>query len=90
MDTEYNSTKPLDFLCTSAECDKNRDGLGGNDMEIAMLSAFLYWKQADCNSLATSISNNDIDAVTEAINGGQNGQDSRRKYTKKAYEILNK
>ncbi|QAY75696.1 glycoside hydrolase family 19 protein [Sphingosinicella sp. BN140058] len=53
--------------------------------DTAVLIACDYWRQKDINALADR---DDIVAVTEAINGGTNGLDDRRKYTQRAKDAL--
>ncbi len=56
-----------------------------------MKSAMIFWTLiAKINTIAKSNPNDDlvITAVTKLVNGGTNGLDERKKYTKKAFEIL--
>lgn len=53
--------------------------------ENAVLIACDYWGSRNINKFADR---DDLEAVTLAINGGANGLDDRRKYTKRAKELL--
>lgn len=53
--------------------------------EGALESAAWFWYENDLNQLADK---DDISAVTKKINGGTNGIEERRKYTKKFKEII--
>lgn len=52
---------------------------------LALKIACEYWKQRNINAKSD---NDDIIAVTRAVNGGLNGLDDRRKYYRKAKTIL--
>lgn len=55
------------------------------DKEKACLSAIWYWKKHHLNTFADA---DDILTMTRKINGGVNGLDERKRYYKKALEML--
>mgnify|MGYP000126749642 CR=1 FL=1 len=83
----YGTKKPMNFICRSAVCDENIKKIA-EDLEIAILSALVYWDDNEVNEIVSDLSNGNIDEVTVAINGSLNGQAERRSYTKKANEQL--
>ncbi|MDI9881128.1 glycoside hydrolase family 19 protein [Flectobacillus longus] len=78
-----------DFMCRSAECDKNLD-MTAEDLDMAMQTALTFWADANANDFAGEVSNDAIKKVTYEINGGYNGLPERKLYTKKAYKTLKK
>ncbi len=78
-----------DFMCRSAECDKNLD-LIADDLDMAIQTALTFWADAKANDFAGDVNDDSIAKITKGINGGSNGIDHRTLYTKKAYKILKK
>lgn len=61
------------------------------NVDVAMKASMIIWThvQKETNSKADKGNNNSaITKVTKDVNGGDNGLDMRKKFTKKAYEIL--
>jgi predicted chitinase len=62
-----------------------------NNVEIAMKASLVLWELDGMNAKADGgIDDETIIDVTEAVNGGTNGLDHRKKYTKKANEVFSK
>lgn len=78
-----------DFMCRSAECDKNLDMIA-DDLDMAMQTALTFWADAKANDLADEVDDGSIAKITEEINGKDNGIKYRKLYTKKAYKTLKK
>lgn len=81
-----------DFMCRSTSCDANLNAIADNlefSMKIAMASFQNASKQVDKNTLKI-INNDNIDKISTKINGGLIGKESRRKYSKNAYDEFNK
>jgi predicted chitinase len=53
------------------------------DVEVAIKVAMIYWKTHTYGKkhAAEYADNNDYESLTYLVNGGDNGQDSRKKYT---------
>ncbi|MBL3658888.1 hypothetical protein [Fulvivirga sediminis] len=63
------------------------------DVDVAMKASMIVWIDDDkSTNLKADKGNADavIESVTLDVNGGTNGLDLRNKYTKKAYQILDK
>ncbi len=61
------------------------------DVDIAMRASMIIWIDSSKTTNTKcdgGITNAIITSVTQDVNGGDNGLDDRKKYTKKAYEIL--
>jgi predicted chitinase len=88
-----------DFVCGSPcntttyreknqpNCDKNLNEI--TTLEGGMQAALVYWKVKDINSKIINVSDGNIEDITAAVNGNQNGISTRKRFTKKAYRILN-
>ena len=97
--TGKNKYKALNDKWKTLYPKDKKDFMGDNisllktDVDVAMKASMIIWKhvQKNTNYKADKGNNNEaITAVTKDVNGGTNGLDDRKKYTKKAYKVLNK
>lgn len=63
----------------------NQPELLQNDMELAVLSAFIYWNSRKLNPLADM---DNVKGITRKINGGDTGLTDRKIYLQRAKEAL--
>ncbi|MFC0181328.1 hypothetical protein ACFFJX_01560 [Pseudarcicella hirudinis] len=90
LQTKWNTTFPdnkKDFTCDSDACEATRELLV-TDLDFAMQSSLAFWKSADANSLANTVTDSSIENVSSKVNGGSIGIDVRKKLTKKTYNLL--
>ena len=90
--TSYAIAKLAPKRGRSTSCDANLNAIADNlefSMKIAMASFQNASKQVDKNTLKI-INNDNIDKISTKINGGLIGKESRRKYSKNAYDEFNK
>jgi predicted chitinase len=81
---EWKDTYPNIDLATQAGMDKLV-----TDVEVAIFASMVYWKMNDINKEADKgLSPSNIENVSSIVNGGGNGLPDRKKYTKKANDIL--
>ena len=84
-----NGRGTKDFMCRTADCDKNLDAIA-NDLDFSMLISLTFWKAGNTSELAKEVNDNSIEAVTKAVNGARNGIENRILYTNKSYGIFKK
>lgn len=80
MNEKYPSN-PKDFLGDDISLLKT-------NVDVALKAAMIIWEHQELNSIATKKSA--VTKVSYIVNGGYNGLKDRKKYTKKAYKILEK
>ncbi|WP_298546349.1 LysM peptidoglycan-binding domain-containing protein [uncultured Aquimarina sp.] len=97
--TGKDKYKALDDKWKELYPDDAKDFMGDDisllktDVEVAIKASMIIWThvQNGTNSKADQgNSDSTITSVTLDVNGGNNGLDDRKKYTKKAYEVLDK
>ncbi|WP_027391253.1 LysM peptidoglycan-binding domain-containing protein [Aquimarina latercula] len=97
--TGKDKYKALDDKWKELYPDDTKDFMGDDisllktDVEVAIKASMIIWThvQNGTNSKADQgNSNATITSVTLDVNGGDNGLADRKKYTKKAYEVLDK
>jgi len=78
---EKYPSNPKDFLGDDISLLKT-------NVDVALKAAMIIWEHQELNSIATKKSA--VTKVSYIVNGGYNGLKDRKKYTKKAYKILEK